>query len=119
MNNVDKRFGELLKEHRFSIRMSLREFCRALGVDPSNVSKIERGKSNPPKNKEKLKGYAKVLGILDDKDKWQEFYYSACLTNNIIPDDVDKKLMPVFFRNASGKKPTEEELNEIIKLINE
>ena len=119
MNTNEKRFGELLSEHRASKRMSLREFCRSVKVDSSNISKIERGKAAPPKKKEIIMKYAQVLGIDEDEKKLQEFYHASCLENNIIPDDVNKELMPAFFRTASKRKPTEEERERIIKLINE
>jgi len=117
--NVETRFGEMLFELRASKRMSLREFCRAVGVDSSNISKIERGKKKPPQNKEALQKYAEVLGILDDEKKWQEFYHSACVVNNIIPDDVNKEIIPAFFRTVAKKKPTAKELEKIIKFLNE
>jgi len=116
--NNEKRFGEMLAEYRASRRMSLREFCRQSGADCSNISKIERGKMYPPKNRETIESYAEILGITDEKEL-QVFYHAACLENNIIPDDVNKKLMPAFFRTATKQKPTEEELEELIKLIND
>jgi len=118
MNDSEKRFGELLAKYRASRRMSLREFCRAVKVDSSNISKIERGKAAPPKNRKIIEKYAEVLGFKEDDAKWQEFYHSSCLENNIIPDDVDKKLIPAFFRTASSRKPTNEERDKIIELIN-
>ena len=44
-------FGEFIKQLRLQNRITLREFCRLAGIDPSNWSKIERGMLQPPKSK--------------------------------------------------------------------
>ena len=42
------KFGEYLKHRRIEVlRETLREFCRARGLDAGNLSRIERGVSFP------------------------------------------------------------------------
>ncbi len=41
-------FGDYLKSRRLERDLTLRDFCRSAGEDPSNWSKVERGILPPP-----------------------------------------------------------------------
>jgi transcriptional regulator with XRE-family HTH domain len=115
-------FGEFVKEKRLEKDIGLREFCRKLSIDASNWSKIERGVKAPPQNERKLKQIAKILGISIDSEKFAEFKDLASVDAGIIPKDIlsDRETLnalPMFFRTVRSEKPTEEELNKLIKNI--
>ena len=53
------KFGYFIKQHRESLGLSLREYCRRYYLDPGNISKLERGLLSPPHKLEKLEYLAK------------------------------------------------------------
>jgi transcriptional regulator with XRE-family HTH domain len=115
-------FGQFVKEERLEKGIGLREFCRILGLDASNWSKVERGILPPPKDERKLKEIAAVLGIHADSDKWQTLKDQASVDAGIIPKDLlsDEdvlKALPMFFRTIRSEKPTPEDLDKLIMKI--
>jgi transcriptional regulator with XRE-family HTH domain len=117
-------FGTFIKELRARKRFGLREFCLEHGHDPSNWSKIEREVLSPPRDEETLRKWAKQLGLKPGSDDWHKFHDYAAVDAGRIPDHVlkDEKLLarlPAFFRTLSGHKPTEQELENLIKLLRE
>ncbi len=114
-------FGQILEELRIKKGLTLRQTCRLLNYDPSNWSKIERGKLSPPSAEKILKKWAKVLGLLKEVEI-NEFIDKAKLAEGRLPQDVLKQddivgLLPIFFRTIRNKKPTRREINQLIKLI--
>lgn len=59
------KFGETLRKLRVSQEMGLRETAVAISISPSYLSRIERGKENPPKP-EIIKALAKALAADPD-----------------------------------------------------
>lgn len=117
-------FGKFIKELRARRRLGLREFCLEHGHDPSNWSKIEREVLPPPRDEAILRAWAKQLGLKPGADDWLKFFEYAAVDAGRIPDYVlkDEELLgklPAFFRTLSGNKPTEEELENLIKLLRE
>lgn len=117
-------FGTFIKELRARRRLGLREFCLEHGHDPSNWSKIEREVLSPPRDQEILGTWAKQLGLKEGSDDWLKFFDYAAVDAGRIPDHVlkDEELvarLPAFFRTLSGQKPSEEELDNLIKLLRE
>lgn len=115
-------FGDLFKNKRVATGKSLREFCALYGLDPGNVSKVERGLMPPPKDIDKLKEYARILGISEGGDLWHEFMDRACAESGNIPKDIldDKEVvdkLPVFFRLLRGKQVDDEKLKGLIDKI--
>lgn len=115
------KFGKFIKGLRIGKELSLREICKLTGYDPSNWSKIERGKLPPPSNDQVLNKWAKILG-LKEKKEIQNFIDEAMIAQGIIPKDVlsNEELvenLPAFFRTLRNKKPTKEEIDKLIKLI--
>ncbi len=116
-----QKFGGTLKNLRIKKGLSLRNICKLTGYDPSNWSKIERGKSSPPPDVETLKKWAKILGIKTKRDV-QNFTDEAGIAQGIIPDDIlaganAVEYLPAFFRTLRNKKPTKEEIDKLIELI--
>lgn len=115
-------FGQFVKEERLEKGIGLREFCRRLGLDASNWSKVERGVLPPPQNETKLKRIASILGIHADSEKWQTMKDQASVDAGIIPKDLlsDEdvlKALPMFFRTIRSEKPTPEDLDKLIMKI--
>jgi len=115
------KFGQMLKKLRIEKGLSLRHTCRLVNYDPSNWSKIERGKMSPPTNIKILQKWAKTLGISGKKEV-QIFIDKANLSQGIIPPDILLQdnivdYLPAFFRTIRNKKPTKKEIDELIKII--
>jgi transcriptional regulator with XRE-family HTH domain len=116
------RFGSYFKEKRLKLDLSLREFCLKYGLDPGNLSKLERGILPPPTSSQKLEEYASCLQIVKGSDEWFEFFDLASSEAGKIPPDLmsDQELvnkLPLFFRTVRGQKVPREDLEELIKLI--
>ena len=115
-------FGKFIKELRANRRLGLREFCLKTGYDPSNWSKIEREVSPPPKDDATLREWAKQLGLKQNTDDWHKFFNYAAVDAGRIPDHLleDEELaahLPVFFRTLSGQKPSREDREKLMALI--
>ncbi len=116
-----KKFGQTLKEVRIKKGLTLRHACRIANYDPSNWSKIERGKMSPPSDEKTLRKWVKVLGIAKEKEV-REFIDEANLAQGIIPHDILSQdnivdILPAFFRTLRNKKPTKKEIDRLIELI--
>lgn len=117
-----KAFGELFKRLRIESRQTLRQFCLKHGLDPGNISKLERGKLAPPQSREKLQEYARALGIEEGTGEWFEFFDRAAACSGQIPEDIlsDEKLverLPLVFRTLRGEKLSEEQMEELMETI--
>ena len=117
-------FGIFIKELRARQRLGLREFCLEHGHDPSNWSKIEREVLPPPRDEETLRAWAKQLGLKPGAEDWLKFFDYAAVDAGRIPDYIlkDEKLLgqlPAFFRTLSGQKPSREQAENLIKLLQE
>src|SRR5258707_11572492 len=120
---VNDMFGKFIKELRARQRLGLREFCQQHGHDPSNWSKIEREVLAPPRDEETLRTWAKQLGLKPTSPDWLIFFDLAAVDAGRIPDYVlkDETLvaqLPVFFRTLSGQKPSREDLEKLLEIIN-
>jgi transcriptional regulator with XRE-family HTH domain len=116
-------FGTFIKELRAQKRVGLREFCEEHGHDPSNWSKIEREVMPPPRDEDTLRTWAKQLGLKQGSEDWLKFFDLAAVDAGRIPDYVlkDEELvsqLPVFFRTLSGQKPSREDLEKLLEIIN-
>lgn len=120
--NDMKTFGEFVIMLRKRNRITLREFCRLTKIDPSNWSKIERGILSPPKSQEVLDEIAQVLHL---KKKSEEYYLLndlaaiSFIPKELMSDDELLDKLPVFFRTLRGQPPSNNELDELIKIIKE
>lgn len=117
-----KKFGDLLYELRIKKEITLREMCRKVKYDPSNWSKIERGKIAPPSDKKTLELWARTLGLKKTKKEFDSFIYQANVAQGIIPSEImaERELvaaLPAFFRTLKNRKPNKEEIDNMINLI--
>ena len=117
-------FGEFVKNRRKELKLTLRSFCLEVNIDAGNFSKIERGILPPPKDKNKLKKWAKALRLEKGSEKWDEFFDLAAISKGRLPDDVmdDRELaraMPLIFRTVRGDKISDEQFERLKTLIKE
>jgi transcriptional regulator with XRE-family HTH domain len=115
-------FGEFFKKKRLELRKTLRQFSLENGLDPGNISKIERGILPPPQSREKLSHYAKCLGIVEGSDEWLEFFDIARTDAGRIPEDLleDRDIvakLPLVFRTIKGQKLTGEQLEKFARAL--
>ena len=118
-----KTFGEVFKEKRMNTGLTLRQFCEKHNLDAGNMSKMERGISQPPKSDELLKKYAKLLKLEEGSDDWYLFFDLAAAETGRLPKELVEKdivaRMPVLFRTIRRKKLSKDKLDKLIKLIKE
>ena len=112
-------FGELVKGRRIELGLTLREFCRRLGEDPSNWSKVERGILRPPQRREKLRRIAGVLDIREGSGDWEGLIDAAAVGAGEIPEYVREnrevyQALPAFFRTMGGVSLTADEIRQMI-----
>jgi transcriptional regulator with XRE-family HTH domain len=115
-------FGDMFRRLRLEKGLSLREFCRRNGLDPGNISKLERGRLAPPGDRGKIEGLARMLGLAKGADAWREFVDLGLVCAGRIPDEVlsDEevvKRLPVVLRTVSGARLTEEQLDDLVDKI--
>lgn len=106
-------FNETIKSLRLQKRLTLRDFCEQVGLDPSNWSKVERGVNPPPGDVGVLERLA-CFFALTGADKLS-FMDAAALQRREIPPDIAdhailQRALPAFFRAARGHALTESEL---------
>jgi transcriptional regulator with XRE-family HTH domain len=112
-----KSFGQTAKDFRIEKGFTLRNFCSKANLDPSNWSKVERELMEPPKDKEIIETIASALNLDNEqKQKLMDLAIIHSIPKELVDEQIVKKL-PIFFRTLSGKKPTEKELKELIKLL--
>ena len=112
-------FGEHLRELLVQSNMTLRELARRTGIDPSNLSKIERGVVYPPKKKETLDKMANAFS-LERKSK-RHFFDMAEQVHGLLPDDLkavkENKAIPLLLRTIDNRRLSYEQTVELAKLI--
>lgn len=115
-------FGDFLKDRRKQLDLPLRRFCELHGVDPSNWSKLERGRIPPPQH-ERLTEYARYLELEECSDAWYQLFDLAAAEAGRIPQDLQgpelAAKLPVLFRtlreNAHDGGPDNAELLDELK----
>ncbi len=117
-----KLFGEYFKARRIAIKKTLRQFCIENGLDPGNISKLERRLLPPPQSREKLEEYAGYLKIKKGSDDWYMFFDLAAAETGRIPEDIMTKekiedKLPILFRTLRGQKVSDENLEKLIKIL--
>ena len=96
-------FGDYIKERRIAKRITLRAFSEAVGYDPANYSRMERGVDPPPSHPNKLHAIARTLNIPIEGDEYREMERLADIGRGSIPRAIlsNEQLaakLPLFFR---------------------
>ncbi len=109
-------FTDTIKSLRLQKRLTLREFCKLVGLDPSNWSKVERGINPPPGDVAVLERLADFFG-LSGEERLALLDAAAFQRKEIPPDVADnvilQRALPAFFRAARGHELTESELQNL------
>mgnify|MGYP001612369972 CR=1 FL=1 len=116
-------FGAFFKSKRQQLGLTLREFCLKHELDPGNMSRVERGLTQPP-NRDRLEQYASYLEIKKDSPDWGIFFDLAYAAKGEIPDDImkDEELvqkLPAVYRTLRGKRVDDKLLDKLIKKVRE
>jgi transcriptional regulator with XRE-family HTH domain len=102
-------FSAYFRELRMRKGWTLRAFCHANGLDPGNISRLERGISSPPESQPKLRQYARSLGLKKGSKEWIEFFDYAAVARRQLPADlrgderVLERLPALFHTLRTGK----------------
>ena len=122
MKTGDQEFGELLRELRVKAGYSLRGFAKKVGMQPSNLSFIENGRTNPPRDSETLFRFAQALGLKKGDVQWAAFFDAAAEEPHRLPADIaaDKNVrdyLPIMMRTISNARLSQKELKELIEKV--
>ena len=112
-------FGQFLKDKRLALDLSLREFARQVGMQPSNYCNVEADVLSPPPA-ESLDRLAKALGLRKGTSDYETFHDLAAKGRDEIPADVERivkenELIPAMLRTVEDEKVTKEQLRGIIE----
>lgn len=115
-------FGNYIKNKRIEKGYTLREFCKKFGLDPGNMSKLERGLLPAPASREKLEELASYLGLKKGSEEYLEFFDLAAasrgeLPKDVLADDEIVRALPVIYRTIRGKKVSKKLLDELVETI--
>lgn len=116
-------FGDFVSQKRTDLGLSLREFCRQYGYEPSYISRLENSILNAPSDKEKLSALALALKLKKESQEWVTFFALAASSRVAIPDDIRNdfpnmvKFLPAFFRTTQKEKMTKKDINNLVKLM--
>ena len=76
----------------------------------------------PPESPQKMREYAKALGLKEGSEEWIGFFDRAAAARGQLPADLqaDEKLvgrLPLLFRTLRGRKVTPENLDQLVEMI--
>jgi transcriptional regulator with XRE-family HTH domain len=114
-----KTFGEFLKEKRLATGLSLREFARRVGMQPSNYCNVEAGVLPPPPA-ESLEKLCRILNIKKGTGEFEVFHDLAAKGRDEIPADVERivkenELIPAMLRTVEYEQVSKQQLRGIIE----
>jgi transcriptional regulator with XRE-family HTH domain len=114
-------FGDVLRELRIKAGFGLREFAQKIGMQPSNLSFIENGRSPAPRKAETLELIAGALKLTEDSEDWARFFDSAAGPGHI-PADLHKnkhvkEFIPLLCRSLSTAKLTKAQIEQLVEKV--
>jgi transcriptional regulator with XRE-family HTH domain len=118
----DNVFGDFVKERRTQLRLSLRAFAEAAGMDPGNASRIERGLVPPPESPEVLGRIAGALQLEEGSEEFETLTDFAAAAKGRLPADLlsDSEVaarLPILFRTLRSKPLSKEQFERLIETI--
>lgn len=99
MSNDQQHFGSLVRQKRVDKGYSLRKFAELVGVSPTYLSLVEKGKVERPPTAERVRKMEELLG--ESPDQW-------IAMAGRVPDDLteiiqsEPEAMPELLRAAKG-----------------
>lgn len=118
------KFGETVRERRKQLRLGLREFAQRAGMDPGNLSKIERGRLGAPQSEEILDRICEALEWRPGSEEAELLKDQAAIESGQIPagilqDEVVMAKVPLLLRTLQNRQLDPEQLDRLIELIRE
>lgn len=112
-------FGKVLRELRLHADFTLRGFAKEIGMKPSNLSYIETGRTNPPRDKATLYKMAESLGLKKGSKEWGDFFDSAADKPDRLPADIAENedirdYLPIMLRTVANSKVSKKEIMSLI-----
>lgn len=112
-------FGQFLKEKRLALDLSLREFARQVGMQPSNYCNVEADVLPPPRA-ERLEKLSSALGLKRGTSNYETFHDLAAEGRDEIPADIERivkgnELIPAMLRTVEYEQLSKEQLRGIIE----
>lgn len=119
---MENEFGRLLQARRRELRLTLRDFAARAGLDPGNLSKIERGKLAPPQDAKVLDRISLALEFERGAAEDRQLRDVASLQNGRIPADImeDAEVMarmPILLRTVGNRQLSPEQVDRLIEMI--
>jgi transcriptional regulator with XRE-family HTH domain len=116
------KFGDFVRTRRSELGFTLRDFCQTFGYDPSNWSKVERGKLPPSDDQHILDVWAEQLNIKKGTDNWQLFSDLAFQGRGKIPPDILENELYTdallhFYKTLREQQPTQEDLDRFVEIV--
>lgn len=114
-------FGRYLRNLRLERGFGLRTFAKRVGMLPSNLSHIETGRANPPRDERILRRVAGALDLEEDSKEWTRLFDLAAEPGQI-PSDVTRYLrevdalqeLPIMARAIKSQKLSKEQIRKLI-----
>ena len=112
-------FGQFLKEKRLALDLSLCEFARQVGMQPSNYCNVEADVLPPPPA-ETLEKLALTLGLKKGTPEYETLHDLAAEARDEIPADIERivkanELIPAMLRTLEDEQVSKEQLRRIIE----
>jgi transcriptional regulator with XRE-family HTH domain len=115
-------FGDFIRDRRVTLRLSLRAFAEAAGMDPGNASRIERGQVPPPEAHDVLDRVAGALQFKKKSSEYEQLFDLAAVAKGRVPEDLmsDSEVaarLPILFRTLRSKPLTKQQFDKLIESI--
>ena len=117
-------WGDFVREKRLSAGYGLRQFASLVGILPSNYNHMEKGRTSPPQDGNRLDQIAEVLGIEAGTEDHHTLMDLAVAGKDKLPADVEKyakenELVPVLLRTLENRRLSKDELGELVRQLND
>jgi transcriptional regulator with XRE-family HTH domain len=122
---VSDTFGEYLRKLRLDAGFGLRAFAEAVGMKPSNLSRLETGRLPPPTSAERIRQMAEVLGLKSGSAQFTTLNDLAAEARpGAVPPDIVEYAakqpgVPLLLRTARGKRLSEQQFKQLARFIQE
>lgn len=110
MSRKQETFGQILREKRVAMGLSLRKFAELIEVSPTYLSQVEQNKVESPPTADRLKRMAKVLG-----ENVDEFLSLGGRMSEDLPQIIQDSptTIPELLRTTRGLTP--DQIQKLVK----
>ncbi len=117
-------FGATVRQRRKELRLGLREFALRTELDPGNLSKIERGRLNPPQDINALDRICMALEWDLGGEMATMIHDLAAVEAGNIPPDLltDAEVVariPLLLRTLKNRQLDAEQMDQLIQMVRE